>query len=301
MSASSASNRAKYDYSRINLDGNPFRSVKQKPAPQTSGRSSSSILPDLFVAAQEGNVIRVSELISASKTKPKKEKKKLFARKEVATPGFDINATGWYLLPSGKKIRKVTPLFIACRNGHEKIVEALCNNGAAIDAGTPNNITPLIVSCQYGHASIVRFLVDNKADIEAVTRAGTCALSMACENGHKDIVEFLIQKGARIDVLRKNGMSALFAADGGGFDEIVRMLLKQGADPNTSVPLIAAASGGHIDTIRILAQADARIDATAPLEILADSVTATSAGSSNASSSSRLVRPPLRFTQPRGT
>lgn len=44
-----------------------------------------------------------------------------------------------------------TPLFIACDNGHERIVKLLINYGANIHLCKEDGVSPLIIACKNGH------------------------------------------------------------------------------------------------------------------------------------------------------
>lgn len=54
-----------------------------------------------------------------------------------------------------------SPLFIACLNGHEGIVQRLLDNGADINLCTDNTLT---IAIRSGFDNIVKLLTANSAD-----------------------------------------------------------------------------------------------------------------------------------------
>ena len=51
----------------------------------------------------------------------------------------------------------------AAYHGHKGIALALINNGADVNAKTPNNSTPLIAAVQQAHTDVVELLLEHKA------------------------------------------------------------------------------------------------------------------------------------------
>ncbi|GMF75474.1 unnamed protein product [Aspergillus oryzae] len=132
----------------------------------------------------------------------------------VSHPRFD-NA------PAGRG----TALYIACLNGHTKVVEQLLGEGANpnLDIKSTNGLgLPLTAAAGAGHLDIVRLLLDNGADPNGHSFAPTdgeassrdddeewetdvdelapTALSEACRNNHPAIVKELLSQGATISV-----------------------------------------------------------------------------------------------------
>ena len=52
----------------------------------------------------------------------------------------------------------VTPLFVACQQGHVDVARLLLDNGAEVDR---NGATPLFVACQNGHVDAARLLLEH--------------------------------------------------------------------------------------------------------------------------------------------
>lgn len=59
-----------------------------------------------------------------------------------------------------------SPLFIACRKGHDSIVRSLLKNGANIKYFNEFEVTPLYLACQKGHTSTVKLVLDKGAEID---------------------------------------------------------------------------------------------------------------------------------------
>ena len=80
--------------------------------------------------------------------------------------------------------RTSTALHVAALNGHLKIVEALLDSGAAIDAKSKLDMTPLHVAAMGGNAGVVRLLIERKADVRARDIDGKTPLDLAVNNEH---------------------------------------------------------------------------------------------------------------------
>lgn len=143
--------------------------------------------------------------------------------------------------------RGATPLIIASYYGHSKIVKALLNVGANVDATDDTGATSLILASRFGHTSVVLELLSSQADISIQNKVirpkngnttrtphnlGASALVWSSFNGHPRIVSMLLKAGAPPDSKSVQGCSALsYAARGGtrGHLECARHLLDFGA------------------------------------------------------------------------
>lgn len=56
----------------------------------------------------------------------------------------------------------VSPLYIACQNGHDSIVQLSINKGADINWCRKDGVSPLYIACQNRHDNIVQFLINKK-------------------------------------------------------------------------------------------------------------------------------------------
>lgn len=78
----------------------------------------------------------------------------------------------------------------------DKTIHLLLRNEARIDFCRKNRISPLYMACQEGHVSTVELLLNNGANINLCDEDGKNPLSIACENGHTSIVQLLLNNGA---------------------------------------------------------------------------------------------------------
>lgn len=82
-------------------------------------------------------------------------------------------------------------LIKAARNGDEKIVKTLLENGANVNHANQFGYTALMWAANNGHLEIVKTLLANGANIKAVNKYGETALTLAKSNGHLEIVKIL--------------------------------------------------------------------------------------------------------------
>ncbi|XP_055998791.1 ankyrin-1-like [Ostrea edulis] len=151
----------------------------------------------------------------------------------------------------------VSPLYIACQNGHDRTVQLLLNNGADINLCMKNEASPLYIACQNGHDSTLQLLLNNGADINLCMNNGASPLYIACQIGHDSTVQLLLNNGADINLYMKNGASPLYIACENGHDSTVQLLLNNCADinlymKNGASPLYIACENGHDSTVQLL-------------------------------------------------
>lgn len=147
-----------------------------------------------------------------------------------------------------------------------RTVQKLLKEGMDPNTTTPDNLhLPLIVlAAREKSDTVAKVLIDDpKTDIEKLDTASENAMMLAALQGDIDLVRRLIDKGAEVN---KAGWAPLHYAAANGHDEVVQLLVDHSAyidagAPNGTTPLMMAARGNHISTMKVLldAGADPRI------------------------------------------
>ncbi|XP_015219420.2 ankyrin repeat domain-containing protein 50 [Lepisosteus oculatus] len=182
------------------------------------------------------------------------------------------------LLENGASVNQTDPsdgrslLASAAHAGSADVVALLLSRGADPEITDNHGQTPLTLAARQGHAKVVQCLLGwarcengalrmiDHADIE-----GWTALRSAAWGGHAEVVRLLLDAGADVDGCDSEGRTALRAAAWGGHEEIICTLLDHGAqvdlpDRDRRTPLIAAAYMGHRDAVEILLDHNAQVD-----------------------------------------
>ena len=139
--------------------------------------------------------------------------------------GFDVNAQ----IDSG---RKLTPLMLAARMGHLRVLSALLEKEASVRETDRDGNTALMHAAVRGHLEAVQYFLEKESNPQARNSEGWSALHHAAEGGHTKIVSKLLDNGADINAVDGEGYSSLFRAVVNGHNEAVRILLERGADCN---------------------------------------------------------------------
>jgi ankyrin repeat protein len=207
----------------------------------------------LSVAAGDGQVVdSLTPLHRAARDGETTVVRKLLQQKA------NVNATS--------NVSGVTALILAATAGHEQIVDALLEAGAAPNTTDQYGSTALMYAASKGHAGIVNILLQRNADVNIQSppdQLDSTALTLAAGNGYDAVLELLLPAGADIDwQTRRDGFSALMLAAELGQASAVNLLLSAGANPGlkdrkgkTACDL--AAAGGHgavTDILDVFAQ-----------------------------------------------
>lgn len=88
-------------------------------------------------------------------------------------------------------------------------------------------VTPLMVACINGHLKMIQFLLQEGGDIDDINRDGSSALVKAVEVGNIDVIQLLVQLGAKVTASHSRGCALTVACYKGDF-EVVKALLPGG-------------------------------------------------------------------------
>lgn len=144
----------------------------------------------------------------------------------------------------------------------DKRIAKLLAQGADPNMTTPDKLhMPLIVlAAREKSDKVAKVLASNpKTDLDKVDSADENAMMLAALNGDIDLVKLLIDKDAEVN---KKGWAPLHYAAANGHDDIVQLLIDHSAyldtpSPNGTTPLMMAARGNHITTMKVLLDAGA--------------------------------------------
>ncbi|XP_020779585.1 protein fem-1 homolog B [Boleophthalmus pectinirostris] len=185
--------------------------------------------------------------------------------------------------------QRSTPLIIAARNGHEKVVRLLLDHyrvdteqtgTVRFDGYVIDGATALWCAAGAGHFEVVRLLVGHQANVNHTTITNSTPLRAACFDGRLDIVRYLVEHKADINITNKYNNTCLMIAAYKGHTDVVRFLLERGADPNAkahcgATALHFAAEAGHLDIVKELVSRQAAIvengHGMTPLKVAAES------------------------------
>lgn len=160
----------------------------------------------------------------------------------------------------------ITPLMVAAKSGHAKIVQLLvskfCPDLEAtctvnFDGVIIEGATALWVACGAGHLEVAKVLVKAGAEINHLTKIHSTPLRAACFNGNHLIVEFMCDAGADPNIANQFNNTCLMIAAYKGHLKVVKHLLKRGVDPNVTAncgatSLHFSAELGHLEIVEEL-------------------------------------------------
>ena len=94
----------------------------------------------------------------------------------------------------------LSPLHIAVKSGHTKVIDALLQKGANINQKSPTNgITPLFLAALQNNSEMVTFLLDKGADDQIEENRGYNPIHIASELGHVEVLEAFATFGSNLN------------------------------------------------------------------------------------------------------
>jgi ankyrin repeat protein len=106
----------------------------------------------------------------------------------------------------------------------DKIIEALLDAGADIEARDLEGSTPIMVACRSGSGDLARQLARGGADIGTRNSKGWTTLMEAAGAGDTTMVIFLLERGVDSAVREQSERTALDIAIAQGFEDVVAIL-----------------------------------------------------------------------------
>jgi ankyrin repeat protein len=154
------------------------------------------------------------------------------------------------------RVGKMTPLFMAAKNGSATMIDALVKAGANVNLASETGTTPLVLAAAAGKPDAVKLLIDRGANVNAkdITNEQT-ALMFAGAFNRDAAVKVLAENGAdlkavsKVSAVKDNGT-------GDGQQRRARRAVVMGG--NTA--LLFAARDGQMDAVKALVAAGADVN-----------------------------------------
>ena len=160
----------------------------------------------------------------------------------------------------------VDPLVAAASENDLAKVKELITAGVEVNRRDENTeTTALDEAVKNGNRKIVRALLDAGAEVNARSDYGRTALMWLDEDATEELVWDLIAAGAKINLKDKGGDTALILAAAWSQPDVLRALLNAGAKVNAKneygeTALMKAASEGDLESVNLLIGSGAEIN-----------------------------------------
>lgn len=162
-----------------------------------------------------------------------------------------------------------TPLYLAAKNGHFRMVDVLLKARADVDKGNSywgGKGTPLAAAAEMGHLEVAKLLLNAKACASSVSRDSTHPLHLAAEKNHALVCKLLLERGAEVEAVDAGRDTALHKAAYDDNEETVALLIEAKANIDAlngygQAPLTVAAHGNRHKTVKLLLSANANVNA----------------------------------------
>ena len=168
----------------------------------------------------------------------------------------------------------ISPLMVACTNGHVEIAKLLLKKGAKVNFVNDLNQNALMKAAEGGNVEVVNLLVEHGANCNTAAIDTKTALTLACEQGSVEVVEALLPntefketKGTLYGIPGLGSewkfsytLSPVFIAVKNGHTQLVKWLLRGNKVPLGA--LFQAISQRNHDMVKVLLQNGANVNET---------------------------------------
>jgi len=157
------------------------------------------------------------------------------------------------------------PLLIFAWNDDAEYVGKLLDAGADVNVGDRDGFNALHYCGQYNCVKAAACLIEHGANVNLKNKWGDTPLIQACVCYHSEMVSLLIAAKVDLNVQGQYGPAIFYAMRDPG---MVKQFIDAGADVNARNPkdgetaLIHAAHDGNLQSLRLLLDAGAKLDAT---------------------------------------
>ncbi|KAK8945553.1 hypothetical protein KSP40_PGU010622 [Platanthera guangdongensis] len=161
------------------------------------------------------------------------------------------------------------PIHLASKLGNLDILRHLISQGCDLDSTTSTGETPLMISARANHAECFQKLLVAGADLGLVSCSGDTAIELAKRSSFSSsIMDFFFQALAAGTTIRSSNLrvfSPLHFVTRCGCAEAVQLILHSSTkelnelDGSGLTPIMAAATGGHLEAFRLLVMAGADV------------------------------------------
>lgn len=201
-------------------------------APEPTQRPAVTPSSELVIAAQQGNVVKITELL--------------------AVAGVNVNEAD---SGTGR-----TALHWAARENRAEIIQLLLAAKADVNAADRTGKGPLTLAAETGSVDATKLLLDAGASVTIRDSIGGTALTWACGLGSAETVKLLLSKGADASIIDVNGLTPLIWAAGIGKAESVEVLLETNPNLDLNIKdgvtgdsaLMRAVRSGKLESVRLL-------------------------------------------------
>jgi ankyrin repeat protein/L-ascorbate metabolism protein UlaG (beta-lactamase superfamily) len=224
-----------------------------------------ALAADIHEAAKTGDLQKVQELVKADPDMVNLKDNSGRTPLHWAARNDHLNVVK-FLVKNGADVnaedkRGIIPLYYSVWLGENyEIAECLVNSGADINSKR-NSQSLLFLASRDGKEKIAELLVKKGADLNQQDAVGKTPLYISVEQKYHNIVELLLNNGAKIFIKDNFGRTPLHQSAIEGYIQIATLLLASGADVNEQdnagkTPLYYAGKYGHEKLARLLKSID---------------------------------------------